>query len=726
VTSGHITLEDDFELILEVLGDFGERISIVLESQSALWARQESSWAVLPSLRKEEIFWVLIASDTEAERRGREIVTAFIVPSLGRIVPGVTIETFRNSNESTSNLNKCRALQIDRIGSLSEFVDALELLVSVRTSEPNVQRKIEDPIGFLLRDLYLAIDSRDPVGSFQLLERVKETGILSSDNLRFLRIERLAKLGYWQEMRSLPWFIDITRVRKPLRISDHLLEAVWRTEFDEAEVSAKPELAAIRFEERKINDIFRSLLQSIDIPSTIQGRRLVTLATHLGGNIDRVNRIIEKAGESEVHVLRLLGGLESLPSIETSSQELEEPIVIARSRFDQGDHVDVIVLAEEHSTDPRIIALAIRSSYELNDPKMAERASVLAKSIDDQSFPDSREFRKVLEEVQYLATNQCHSWAAWFHRLAKDESWGDAPEIARELSGSWSVDEFLTVSVVENCANSLVQASEGINSKEVRASLDLICDLAAILVDRDVCESFVDSVLLVLSSDENPSPQVRNAFHRLLSEALRTGPSVDRYRDLVSSASDLWQRVRARETVSWALDVADSFAATPCPDVDSRWKFISALDIGVRDFASRMPSDERVLLETIANECGTSVSLPPQEKDIGKVDIWSSLNGKVVAIYSLLDNVGSRFAERLHRLCPDVQVEYNQDKVATSALRTLATSADFLIVDTRHASHAATGAIDSSRPRSEQLFPTGGGVSSFIACLREAIINEGN
>tara|TARA_B110000196_G_scaffold317793_1_gene331689 strand:- start:520 stop:681 length:162 start_codon:yes stop_codon:yes gene_type:complete len=42
-------------------------------------------------------------------------------------------------------------------------------------------------------------------------------------------------------------------------------------------------------------------------------------------------------------------------------------------------------------------------------------------------------------------------------------------------------------------------------------------------------------------------------------------------------------------------------------------------------------------------------------------------------------------------------------------------------VDTRHASHAATGAIDASRPRAQQRFPAGSGISSFVACIREAI-----
>ena len=80
-----------------------------------------------------------------------------------------------------------------------------------------------------------------------------------------------------------------------------------------------------------------------------------------------------------------------------------------------------------------------------------------------------------------------------------------------------------------------------------------------------------------------------------------------------------------------------------------------------------------------------------------------------------------RFTQQISALNPDARIEHNSDITATDALRTLAFSADFLIVDTRHASHAATIGIDSVRPRDRQLFPPGRGLSSFISVLRDAL-----
>ena len=66
-------------------------------------------------------------------------------------------------------------------------------------------------------------------------------------------------------------------------------------------------------------------------------------------------------------------------------------------------------------------------------------------------------------------------------------------------------------------------------------------------------------------------------------------------------------------------------------------------------------------------------------------------------------------------------IETNADTVATAGLRSLAASADFLVVDTRHAAHAATMAFDEVRPRDRQLFSNGRGLSSFIERLRNEL-----
>jgi hypothetical protein len=97
-----------------------------------------------------------------------------------------------------------------------------------------------------------------------------------------------------------------------------------------------------------------------------------------------------------------------------------------------------------------------------------------------------------------------------------------------------------------------------------------------------------------------------------------------------------------------------------------------------------------------------------------------------VGLYSLLPHAGIRLQDRLSELAGSrVAVEQNDDHVATPSLESLAGNADFMIVDTWHATHSATTAIDAVLTRNEQVLPRGGGVMSFVAALQDRLESEG-
>jgi hypothetical protein len=117
----------------------------------------------------------------------------------------------------------------------------------------------------------------------------------------------------------------------------------------------------------------------------------------------------------------------------------------------------------------------------------------------------------------------------------------------------------------------------------------------------------------------------------------------------------------------------------------------------------------------------TPVTLAPEQTPESSPDdtaTWHTLRHKRIGLYSLLPHAGARLRERLLALCPEITVEHNRDTVSTASLRNLARNADYLIVDTWHAAHSATKAIDDVRPRSEQLFPASGGVMSLLVALQ--------
>jgi hypothetical protein len=604
------------------------------------------------------------------------------------------------------------------------FVEALELMTAVRAGEPELRREVQDPIGYLLRDFRLALSAADSQNSERLLERIEATGLLASENLRFLRVERLARLGRWPELGMLPWFADMTRARRPRYITEHLLEALWRREFDDVALITDPGAALRRFQEGELEVQYRPLLDSIDVPSSTGARRLVWLSAVLSGNEARQRRLLESVEEPERSVLERLTGIG--PAHDEPATKLGA-LAQARSLLDAGEFVEAIAVAERTSGDPGLAAVAVRAAFELADPDLASRAIAVVDSVGESRLPTTPGFRRNLHDVRQWATNRCFGWTAWLSRVCSDVRWPEAADVARDLSAGWDIDEFKQESAAQVAANNLLSAAENVNAPQVKAALDLFCDLAGKLAESVGATPLIDAVLLVLSLQDNASFAVRDAFFSLAAQVIRTGPSPTRYADLVSTATGLWERVCSRETVAWALDVADLLAMSPASDPAVRAAFISSVGNGVRGFAVRLPGHERSLLEALAAECGTGVGLPPLPEEPSSPlerEFWEALTGRLVGLYSLLEGVGARFAERVHGLNPESRVEHNSDTVATDALRSLAKAADFFIVDTRHASHAATGAIDSVRGRDRQLFPSGRGLSSFVAVLHDALEND--
>ena len=148
-----------------------------------------------------------------------------------------------------------------------------------------------------------------------------------------------------------------------------------------------------------------------------------------------------------------------------------------------------------------------------------------------------------------------------------------------------------------------------------------------------------------------------------------------------------------------------------------------------RSHAARghLSHDEARLAELLLDELGLQAGLlwvpapAGDEVDPAELDPWSSLGGKTVVVYTLLDGLGQRFETRVRQFCPTANVVVLSDHVASDRLRAAVHDANHVLVDTRHAKHAATKAIDAIRPRGQQLLPSGKGVSSFVRCLGQAL-----
>jgi hypothetical protein len=710
----------------ERFGIYRERVEALLTAQRGMWKREPGAWTVIPIDREPPLF-ALVAADSEGERRGREVIAAFVGPAIGRLADTpLSLSSAAEADVVLSRHGISNVVPLIREPGKdsADLLTALERLVSVRSTQPEIRREVAPALPFLLRDYWLALQQRDSPESGRLLASIEGTGLLSADNLRFLKVDRLAALGRWQELAELPMFRDLARARRPQRISEELMEALWRSRIASDDGVASAQQALDRFDSAGLAEDFAPLLRSIDVPRSASGRRLVAVGAALDGSDDRLERLLDAASESEREFITELRSW--LDRGQGGAAAPAGPAAATLSELlDLGDWERVLRIAEERQGDPQATEAAVRAAFETEDPALSRRAVALLSQLPDEELNPSPGFRRMLREVRIAGQDACPSWAAWLERVGRPEAWDRAAEVLRGESANWDIAEFASGRLAEAAGASLLEGSNNANADQVRLSLDLLCTLARDLTAQTLGYSLVQAVMMVVSEQPNPSRQVQEALRGLLEPLLDSGPDGERYAEYIALLIDAWNKVRARSTLDWGLDIADLLSSMPCPDPSARVQFVQALMSWALGHRQQLADRQAVMLNILAGQVGLGVSLEIAPSASGQSNIWARLIGARVGLYSLLPRAGIRLQERLCELAGGrVTVEQRVDHVATSGLQSLAAHADFMVVDTWHASHSATTGIDAVLPRDRQVLPRGGGVMSFLAALQDRLESD--
>ena len=218
-----------------------------------------------------------------------------------------------------------RVLGLDvRRGQNQAFLQALESLTATRCSIDRVtEERPTDPVN-LLRDLRLALAQGDGRAAQDRLDALRETGSLSRENLRFLQVELLARFERWPELVSLPYFAELEKVRRPRRVSELMLEALWHIEVLR---SGRPPAEAFRT--RELPGRHRALLGSVDVPRQPGALALCYLSALADGDEARLDRLLASAAADRDY-------LESLNwAGEPSPEPLGDPVQEARRLLDR-------------------------------------------------------------------------------------------------------------------------------------------------------------------------------------------------------------------------------------------------------------------------------------------------------------------------------------------------------------------------------------------------------
>ncbi len=727
----HVRLEVLERVLTQWPEDHRDRIATVVELQGDLLGQHASGWCLFPA--EEAGHWVTAMNDTEGERRARETIEAFVGPLTGSLsTSGRPTNESRPGEAWLKTQGAGQLLDLAPGDDEGQLLGAIELLVTVRADQPPANRDVVEPLQFLIREFYLALYNQDSEASRDLLRRVEATGRLDHRNLQFLRIERLARLEQWNELIQLDEFDALAVARRPRRISEHLLEAIWHARIVTGDLS-EPKAIRNRFQEQGVTTSYRPLLVAVDVPSPFGARCVVALFCREANDPDRLGRVVEFSTQSERESLNQLVGSLLADQFEqepvTPTGLGDSPVAACQTAFNNCDYKKVVDIAEENRDRTECLPLAVRAAAESGDRELCSRVTDLVDPVSTESLPEAEQFSLLLERVNQIAAHRCIGWADWLERISGNEPWPMGAEVLRDYHKAWDIDELLLGSMPKRAAELLVEGISGVNKDQLRNVLSVLCELSAVLARNPAARPIQLAILLLLSDDDNPSEQVRDAFLEL-SAACLDGADVDTYKDLLEIATEIWRKVKSPQTVGWGLDFADQLVDFPSPDSTLREGFLNELTVFAHQPGARLDYEDRNWLTQLLEETENDAQLPPEpevpEEEFAPESLWDRLVDKQVGLYTLKPQ--PRFEIRLKKLCPEIAgVETNSAKRADPRLTALAQRSDYMIVACQCAKHPATECIDEVRDRERQLFPEGRGcpgVSTLIRCLKKALQAE--
>lgn len=699
-------------------GVLADRIEGLVDAQVARYMPAASDWLVLPW---SDGFY-LFSEDTEGQRRGREVVVAFLGPSV------VSVETVPEDRlasalpaswKSTGMVRASYLRQVEQgQGAAAEMLSRLEDMAASIGGRTWHSLEIKPTHSELLRDFRLALLHQDDDSARRLLDQIRLNGHVSAENLRYLRIEYFAAFGRWTEMRSMPHISALIQARRPRAISETLLRMVWWTEL----VDPGHQSLHAAFKDRGVVEQFGPLLRSVRVPVTAEGRVVCLLAALVDDDVERQEAILDNSDDADERAR--LEALRSEPPSPAPEPSVElppapRPVDPVAEAYAAGRFAEVIA---SFLADPKAeyADLAMEAVLDSAATDHASRVLELVRDLDGRGeLSLSRRARRDLAELERFADDACPGWVEWAARVAGDARWADASAVARDNARSWAPIGSLDAQQVSTVCDALLEATGGTNADQLRATLDVFCTEAAVILSRGSANDFCQVVLALLSEQDNFSEMVRSAYIDLFIAWLQVGPSAHEYSEVLDQTLDIWKRITSPVAAAWAIGVLEGVTDSPCPDGSKRTAFVVQLVDGARQHYSRLSLRERIETEALVAELG----LPAQaiEAQDGERDAWSALDGKLVGIYSLLPRAAAYLQSRLAQLCSVGEVRGNSDEVATQALRSLAERADYLIVDTWHAAHQATGAIDAVRPRERQILPRQRGLTGFLRALEAAL-----
>ena len=604
----------------------------------------------------------------------------------------------------------------------SEARENVRSLVDVWTLTPERSLDAPRPVGRVLRQFYEAIAARDRSSATDALEEIRAGGLLSATNCRFLRVELLGCLGTPEELKSDPLLEDISLLKRPPAVTDHLARAADALYI--SPIAEKSGSDTWRSMASDIEQVWPRLLAHPSQIRSVHGARCLALIELLVehprlGVIDS----LRSDWVEDTLVAGVVAALESASERLPREAESSDGASAVLDHYRRGEF-EVALDAAEHVEPDRGIATAVMyAALNLGGAVAATRAVALVDRLPEfdrdallSQAVEGGFYNQLVERNQ--GTQVPGDWIGWLQG-----DWPDRPDLLDDWSSTWESDTIAADEAADALAGELLDALHDDRRGQVRNGLPVL--VRWLVADDGLRPSFVPLTVtifdIMLGSD--PGRAERRAALDLLSEILLTGCTTEEYRTAVAAVRGQLSHLGPRE-VDWLTGILDIHWFSAVPDIRSREElFAEALALAVSWFG-RIEDTEAIVLRKLFMDAGLNFDPPLADH----TDVPTSRRVRTfkrVGIYSLSESAAQNAARWIRDQWSNVEVRLSHAHSNNPELDGFVRSSDVVLMQTSHAKHAATNAIERAVETSRLVRVNGRGATSLFRGLLEWATSDG-
>jgi hypothetical protein len=609
--------------------------------------------------------------------------------------------------------------------------ERLERMLRVWALRPTIDTRSLRTTEAMLREFEVSLVNGNEQSAISWWEEIRAGGRLNAENLLFLKIQIPAAFGRWNDIDLDPNMALLAAAHRPRRTTAILIEAMWHTALEQKvrEGDVDGTLAVMR---ERIQGPLRGLFRSpagITRPPLLL-TFLIAAAADAPPRQPVIEALIERLPEGSPE-RDFAGKIVAAISPAPIPIAPVDALVQAREARDRDDFLGAWLLLKPlgHSAARcRLLLECAAEHWEEETATIITEAMVALSVKERASVLASKQRLQTWEKISAStgkATPEPADWESWFHEVEADPSWDKAVSFTRDASALWPIETYRSSpSKISALAGLLTQGRSVKATEVVRLSLPHIAGYFLNNGPQAEFRVLYLDLLLSLALDERFGGEDWGLAENLVFAIMETGPSRVEYEQLLSSLTTIWEERGDPRRIDWALDLLDLLTAAPSPEPSVRDTFFEAISSSIRKHLRRLEPAQRSLFKLLCSDLERAIpSFLPELEGVAHNIAANALSGKMVAIYTLDESSGKRARDLIGLIYQGVDIRVNHDHAGTDQLKHLARHADYFLMVTRSAKHAATNFIKAERPDDKRPidYPTGKGSSSIVSAINAAL-----